>query len=436
MRRGCIRPFAALLVSTGLILAWSSTSRAQVTTNAPPPPTPISSGTVVVGPSDGEPVPVDFAHAADREGNRWYFGAEYLVWWFKDSPVPVPLLTTTSDPTAMPVATITDPNTSVLLGNQDFSTGAHQGARFTAGGWIDDRRQVGIEGGYFFLASHSTVRSFASNGQPDAAVLAVPFFDADAGAESSFVVASPGAFSGSAVLSLTSKLQGADLGGMVAVADSNNLHVQVLAGFRYLDLNENLTYSTVSTGLQDPNTGLIFNTTDEFGTRNQFYGCQLGTRVEYRSETFFVQGSVKLAAGDMHEVAHIVGSATTNFFNGPTGGPFTGVPTQVLPGSGMFAQPSNAFRTSRHQFAFSPEVGLKVGYRVTSRLHVFAGYDFLYVTNVIRPGDQIDRSINPSQTVQAAVAGATPVFGTRPAVPLIGSDFWAQGITVGVEFRY
>ena len=170
----------------------------------------------------------------NEQVRQWYASADYLLWWFKDSPVPVPLLTTSSNSNSTPVAALNDPNSSVLLGNESLGGGLHQGARFTAGGWIDDRRQIGLEGSYFFLADQTTVRSAASNGQPDAPVLAVPFFDEDAGAENTFVIASPGSFAGAAAVSLTSKLQGAELQGVVQAFDANDLHVEVLVGGRFV----------------------------------------------------------------------------------------------------------------------------------------------------------------------------------------------------------
>jgi len=367
---------------------------------------------------------------------RWYASADYLLWRFKDSPLPVPLLTTTSNPNSTPAAAFNDPNTTVLIGNENLDGGLHQGARFTLGCWIDDRGQIGLEGDYFFLANKTTVRSAASDGQPDAPILAVPFFDEDAGAENTFVVASPGSFAGAATLTLTSKLQGAEVEGAVQAFDAKNLHVEVLAGGRFVELTENLSYATSSTGLADPNTDLILNTVDQFGVRNDFLGWQVGTRADARWGDFEVGASAKLALGEMHQVANLNGYAVTNFFNAPAGGPFTGVPTQIVPGSGTFVQPSNQGRFSRDIIAVAPEVGVTLGYRLAYGLRVFAGYDFLYLSDVLRPGDQIDRGINFSQTVQSAIAGNAAAAGTRPAATFVDSDFWAQGLRLGLEWRY
>jgi hypothetical protein len=138
----------------------------------------------------------------------------------------------------------------------------------------------------------------------------------------------------------------------------------------------------------------------------------------------------------MSQTADLNGFAITNFFNGTPGGPFTGVPTQNLPGSGTFVQPSNLGSASRDQIAIAPEVGVKLSYQLTRGLRLFAGYDFLYLSSVIRPAELIDRGINLSQTVQSAIAGNASAPGSRPAVNLVGSDFWAQGINLGLEFRY
>jgi hypothetical protein len=91
---------------------------------------------------------------------------------------------------------------------------------------------------------------------------------------------------------------------------------------------------------------------------------------------------------------------------------------------------------SRDQFAIVPELGLKVGYQLTHQLRFYAGYDLLYISKVLRPGDQIDRGINVSQTVQSTIAGNAAATGTRPAFAFADSDFWAQGINLGLEFRY
>src|SRR5258708_5835483 len=66
--------------------------------------------------------------------------AEYLLWWSKNSPDPVPLATTGNPLVAVPagsppVGTIGGPTTQVLLGVAPIDTEGHSGGRFMAGYW-------------------------------------------------------------------------------------------------------------------------------------------------------------------------------------------------------------------------------------------------------------------------------------------------------------
>ena len=384
------------------------------------------------------PSPVPAEDPSPLAGRLW-FSTDYLLWWFKRSPLPVPLVTTTSDLTSQPPAALLQPATSTVLGDQNLGTGAHSGGRFGAGLWIDGRGTIGIEGNYFFLANRTVIQAVSSTGDVNSQVLAVPFFDADAGAESSFLLAFPGAQAGAASVVLTNRLQGAELNGVVAALAGPNLRFEVLAGFRFLDFHENLTFTTTSTGIEPPdggNNGLILNTTDQFDADNRFYGWQVGARGEYLLGNLVLGAWAKFALGDMSQTMIINGFTETNFFNAPPGGPFTGVPTGIISGQGTFAQPSNVGRANRHELVVVPEVGARVGYQFASWARAFVGYQFLYVSNVVRPGDQIDRNINVSQTVQNAVAGNPSAPGSLPAVNLTGSSFWAQGLSLGVEFRF
>jgi hypothetical protein len=433
MRKGLFAPLAVLTI--GVRLAWG---QGPAGVAEPPPPLPDVVDAAPAVP-DGGPVAPAW-HFPAAEGRVWV-NAEYLLWWLKRSPMPVPLITTTTDLTSQPPAALGLPGTSVLLGNDELDTGARHGARLGAGLWIDDHRTVGIEAGYFFLASRTVRQGLSSPGQEGSPVLAVPFFDADAGVENTFLLASPGFSSGGATLTLTSRLQGAEANGVVAALARPGLRVCVLAGFRYIELLENLTFTTTTFGIQDPtlegsNNGLVLSTQDQFDARNEFYGWQVGVRGDYQAGGLSVSAFAKVAVGEVYQAVTVNGSSVTNFFSAPPGGPFAGAPVQVVPQSGTFAQPSNVVGANRHQFDWAPEFGVSVGYQVTGGLRVSVGYDFLYLSNVARPGNQIDRSINLSQTVQAATAGSAPAPGTHPAPLVAGSEFWAQGLSLGLEYRY
>jgi hypothetical protein len=86
----------------------------------------------------------------------------------------------------------------------------------------------------------------------------------------------------------------------------------------------------------------------------------------------------------------------------------------------------------RDTFTVVPELGLNIGYQLTNHIRAFVGYNFLYWSSVVRPGDQIDPRVN-TNLIPPPISTAGPAV---PAFAFHGSDFWAQGITLGVEFRW
>jgi hypothetical protein len=73
--------------------------------------------------------------------------------------------------------------------------------------------------------------------------------------------------------------------------------------------------------------------------------------------------------------------------------------------------------------------------QLTSHWKLYAGYSFLWVSTVARAGDQIDPVVNVTQVRIKTPPG--PLVGpARPAFNFNGTDFWAQGLTFGLELKY
>jgi hypothetical protein len=152
-------------------------------------------------------------------------------------------------------------------------------------------------------------------------------------------------------------------------------------------------------------------------------------RARYNSGPWFANGAVKFGMGAMRQTVEVSGSLVTNDFTNFG-------PTQTFSG-GYFALPTNIGNHTRTVFAVLPEVALNVGYQITPWASVFVGYTFLYTNNVVRPGNQINRNINPTQSV--SYVGEPPANLQGPVQPTFkfnGSGFWAQGINVGLGFRF
>jgi hypothetical protein len=351
---------------------------------------------------------------------RLYVKGEYLLWWTKDAPAPVPLVST---------GLIGAPGTRILLGGEDVDTAERQGARFTVGGWLTSDFTWGAEARYFFLPTTSATRSVSSSGASGSPTLLIPFFDVTIPGESSTFLSLPGSFSGTATEHFESRFQGAELSAVKSLASSARWRAELLAGFRWIDLGEKYRFSTSSPNI--PPATDIFMTRDVFDTTNRFYGGQVGLRGEYRYGAWLVGSGARLGLGTMHQTVDIDGVLVANTFNGGGSNPL-----QTFPG-GYFAQPTNMGLHSRTVFAAVPEANAEVGYRLTSWAQIYVGYTFLYLSNVARPSDQIDRSINPTQN--ASFGGAPPpalVGEARPAFRFRSSDFWAQGLSLAVVLRY
>jgi hypothetical protein len=146
-------------------------------------------------------------------------------------------------------------------------------------------------------------------------------------------------------------------------------------------------------------------------------------------DRWYASGSAKLALGAMVQDVGISGSLQTN--------DFTGLGAVRTYSGGYFALPSNIGSYSQTEFAVIPELTLSVGYRVTPALSVVAGYSVLYASSVVRPGNQIDRRINPTQSVSYVGEPALdPVGPAQPSFSFNTSDFWAQSVSVGVVVRF
>ena len=357
------------------------------------------------------------AQAPGPDGGRWYGRAEYLLWWTKDSPAPVPLV---SDGRL-------GSGTHVLLGGNDIDLGPRNGARFTLGYWLTGDRAWGVEASSFFLSTAVERRAVSGSGASGTRDLLIPFFDPTLPGENVTHLSRAGEFAGSATERLRSGLWGVELNGVKPLAARGPYNVELLGGFRYLRLSEDYSFDTSSPDIP-PGPVTVFTTRDEFNAGNSFYGAQLGARGRYDIGPFTADAGLKLAVGVMHQSMEIAGSLTTNQFTIPT--------VVTLPG-GYFAQRTNIGSYDRNVFAVVPEASFNIGYRLTSWASIVAGYTFLYASNVVRPGEQIDRTVNPTQSPSFGGPISTNLTGpARPRFKFEDSDFWAQGLNIGVVLQY
>ncbi len=410
-----------------------------------------------------------YTSADPRSRPRFYSRFEYALWWFNGFDTP-PLVTTATDPTdlgALPMpdsgsALLDRPTTSILYGGEEIlDENARSGARVTLGTWIGD---WAIEGDYTIFGEE-TETFFASgvNGDP---IISRPFFNlrapdltdvdgdmdlAEIGPplEDAQFVSFPNVVSGSVTVTSQSDFLMAGIhlrlpvccedrcfmacgdcvGCSDGVACSDGVgcgsvvsggrparKTDFLIGYRYAELDE---YLQVFEDLQ-PITGPVANITvlDRFSTSNRFNGAEVGFVSEWLWRRWSFELLSKLAVGNVRQRISIFGQTTND-----------GLPAD--PG-GLLAQVSNIGEYSGDDFAVLPEIGATLGYSVTQRLRVTAGYSLIYLSPVVRAGDQIDREINPDLIPPTVL----PTFPMRPEPLFVKSDLYAHGLRFGLHLDW
>jgi hypothetical protein len=168
--------------------------------------------------------------------------------------------------------------------------------------------------------------------------------------------------------------------------------IDLLGGFRYLALEEDLSLA------------------ESARTHNQFYGGQLGSQMEVRWGRLYTNLLGKVAVGNMHQIVDLRADASS------------------ANAAGLLAAPGNG-RQASDEFCVVPEVDLNIGYQIRPGIRLYAGYSFLYLSDVARPGDA-------ATVAPGSQPGGTLGSALQPASGLNHSDFWAQGLNFGLALRY
>lgn len=353
--------------------------------------------------------------ACESSCERFWVDADYLYWKIQDSPESTVLVI--DQP-------LEDGPFTPVLGGKKVDLGWRSGGRFTLGYWFDECQCWGAEVGYFFLGDRSKKFAVASdaNGSPR---LRVPYFNVETGKEDSSALATPGLYKGYASLKYRNSMQGAEVNLVKPFSSCDcNTRFGLLAGFRWWNFDEHLKFFGDSP-LVSPAT--IYNYHDKFHVENNFYGGQIGASLDYSYCSFFVNVKAKIGLGAICQESIIEGEFTTDEFPGGL---------QTFEG-GFFAEPTNIGHHKKTRFSVLPELDLNFGYQVSDCLRLQIGYSVLYVTNVLYAGKQIDRNINPTQSVNIEFdENATLVGIPSPKAKMSSEGLWAQGINAGIEFKF
>jgi hypothetical protein len=285
-----------------------------------------------------------------------------------------------------------------------------------------------LDTSFFYVGNRSTSSSVSSSGQLGSTDLLVPFYNVVRNREDVTEVSLAPFYAGTAQTELTNSMMGAEVNLGWPLSASKPWDIGLFGGFRWWQLKEKYSITTSSPNIA-PQPADIWITSESFAATNNFYGGQVGARASWTQDAWMFNGALQVALGGMVQSVDVNGSLDTNDFSA------TGA-MQTFPGA-YFALPSNIGNHSRTAFAAIPELKLSVGYRFIPNAMVSVGYDVLYASSVARPGNQLNRNVNPAQSL--SYTGDLPIIPAGPMQPTFSfnsSSFWAQAISIALDVRF
>ena len=350
----------------------------------------------------------------------WFGSAEVMLMFRKGDLLP-PLVTTGPD---------TDPDTAgelgpvvgtqVLAGGNTVLKDMTAGGRFTLGTWIDNQqcRSLVLRG---WFAGEETYRYHAD--QDQVPVLARPFLnvsDNQAAAQDTQLIAFPNRASGSISVNASSDVFGGDLQIRQFWYGKYGATVDLLYGYQYMRLNEDLSISNTSTSLNDDFAplGSVISVADQFGVENEFHGGQLGMASHYREGCWSFNGLLKVGFGSLRRNANLSGSTLTSI---------DGV--NATDPNGLLVRSTNSGSFTDSTFGWVPELDMSLGWHQYPRFDVTVGYHLVAMTDAL----QVSNTIDPALAVNLS---SPPTGQQRPTLAMRYNTFYLQGIHFGLQYVY
>jgi hypothetical protein len=356
--------------------------------------------------SDDECLDCGYENCLNPFANRLWVRGEFLAMWGKSANVP-PLVTTSN---AADAGVLGRSSTQILFGGRFEDPGIYPGGRLTVGYKCNPCEDTGLEASYMFLSNKGVTLSADSTTTP---IIARPFFNVQTPGQDAVIIALPNSDpslnqTGSINASLTNEFYSLEMLWRQGMQTQCGRQLNFLAGYRYGNFNEILAINSSTQFL-----GATTQISDRFSAENVFHGAELGISTKKRYCRWTVELLGKFALGNTRSTLDMRGSTIIS----------TGTTTQ----SGLLAPPVNISHIEENNFTVIPELGITLGYDLTDRLRASLGYTFLYWSRVARPSDQIDMNVNVGNVSTSPPA---PMFRYVPG------DYWVQGCTAGLEFRF
>ena len=364
-----------------------------------------------------------------------WFSAEYLLWYQKGMNLPP--LATANDINVAPNL-FPGQGTSILFGgSDDHLEGSLNGLRLSFGFFLDHCHEWSIAADYFGWDAITEGAFFVGNPNQS---LGRPIFNAaEAGRPRAEFVNFNGLnaegvavnVTGNLDIDMSSELQsgGFQFRRFLVCRDGcgdtifMNLpanyrsRIDLGIGYRYTELDESLMITEALTfpGATAPNNALTMS--DNFVTQTQFNGFDFGMFYTRHRGCWTLDMQGRFGLGVNNQQVDIRGNSTG----------------AINSNTGLLAAQSNIGSYSRDRISVLPEFRANLGYLITPRLKATVGYTFMYWSNVVRPGDQVDLLVDRDAINGSPIGNATGAF---PQFQFNETDYWVQGISFGGEYRW
>ena len=356
------------------------------------------------------PVPYSEYCRLTRIYRSWFLGrlwtrAEILGWDTTGSEYPALV---TSAPLGSPLASageLDEAGTVIEFGGTEFHDEMRAGGRLTLGLWFDPSQWGGIQGSYFGVEGKEVKAHYVGDGDE---IFARPFFDVPGAQEEAQVSLYPGVLTGTIDVEADSDLQGAEALLRRALLTSPSARLDFVGGYRYGRLYDNLRVHDSLLSLDASSgfaPGTVIERRDLFNTTNKFHGGVAGLIYQRKVGLVSIETTGKFGFGSTRSIITVDGFTSEN-----------GVATS----GGVLTAPSNIVSFDESSAAYMNEFNVTLGYEFTCQLHAAVGYNLIYWTEVARVGDQIDRGVG---------AG-------RPLNDFERTDFWTQGLNLGIHYQF
>ncbi len=359
----------------------------------------------------------------------WWGEAEYRLLWTTGNPVPPLVSANSTVPPRDQAGVLGMGDTQVLLGDERLDRADRTGTALTLGFWFDACRDLGVQATWFYAggASDELNAVWQSAGVP---VLARPFFNVATGVEDAQLVAYPDVVEGLMLAQTHSDLRSAETLLRTNWCRGPRGRIDILSGYRYLGFHEGLWLEEQLT-IRDPAGNVQIGTEvdlfDQFRTRNHFHGGMLGVLTSLDYGALSLDVATKLGVGNVSRKSILQGQTQVRT---PTGG------AADSPG-GLLVLPSNMGTFRDNSFGLLPELDIKARLLLSERLSVSVGYQLLFLTNVYRTGQQIDRRIDSGQLSPVLPTNSPTGSGqTFPSNLANASTLCAQGLSLGISYAY